>query len=915
MCGSQAEFYIRPLISCIDDIDYLVTRADYLVFSGEFSVLPSDFSDLAETIICFVSEPYHRYPGFVRLRKFGDMNYNWKLKKYVFNYIDYTANIISHATVDLDQIAETYSHQDTEIFEGCIPLNIVRGPAINRRIEGIYKFATDEVRCMWCHQWPKEAQSWLSRPRYNGWPTTDVISEVVQSGCHLVYTQHRSCRNDKLQWRFSFSIAELILLQSWTQTQQIIYHLLRFLAKRELIQKDCPKEDEVLCTYHLKTLMLWACEQKSPEWWNSSSVISICSELLKMLSKLFKRNYCPNYFIPEANLFHKHPILKIVEKFEKRLDEFCNSGVLCNWFVENYILSFIRKHVEPTSKWTTMTHYIYYMPHILETWEVSDLRSLDHYFKMTLMGCYGNSRPAIKQGLNSGLRNSFAAEHKSIGLKMDGNWKMRYLPTTQFLGMAYYGIMLHMLETVHGLDCEDFSWNSQLFLAFVAFVKENSMQSKIVRSQYHNFPNTFTAKSSHFQFLRAQSLMENLTGSNSHSEFYVLSFTAKQLFRKALKHQDSISNGIAHAALAYLASIHYATSEYQEATRLCSAIQLNQTSKDNREMLNAGCLFFIDDVARIVGLCALHKRITEDNLHHTNRRLYLDLRISPEVFAQYLLVLSAERTSRWFYHDLSDSSFSMDVYTKSLMKLKFSVSIVSDSHCNAARQIVYSRPNSLTDTEVSSVNPSIDKERVIDALMEYALENLASFYNFIRKDYGYDCNIGDCYRALYLCNCRQYDQVLYLCEQSLKDSDIPNDLKKYLFAKVLLLPPFDCFFERDVRSLLGFHTLFYGLSPLNDHLGKVKLSDESTLNRWFAREVRTYKHELMYSIISSYSIKCQYFLGRHFLAKYLKLRCCIDCNLPYSEALTEFVAHKTNFPFEHIIRRFFLRKLRILRNN
>src|SRR6218665_3369100 len=104
MCGSQAEFYIRPLISCIDDIDYLVTRADYLVFSGEFSVLPSDFSDLAETIIFFVIEPYHRYPGFVRLRKFGDMNYNWKLQKHVFNYIDYQANIISNARVDLDQI-------------------------------------------------------------------------------------------------------------------------------------------------------------------------------------------------------------------------------------------------------------------------------------------------------------------------------------------------------------------------------------------------------------------------------------------------------------------------------------------------------------------------------------------------------------------------------------------------------------------------------------------------------------------------------------------------------------------------------------------------------------------------------------------------------------------------------------------
>src|SRR6218665_3919722 len=120
------------------------------------------------------------------------------------------------------------------------------------------------------------------------------------------------------------------------------------------------------------------------------------------------------------------------------------------------------------------------------------------------------------------------------------------------------------------------------------------------------------------------------------------------------------------SSFAYMAAIHYATSEYQEARRLCLAILMDQISTEDKEKLNAGCLLFIDDVARIVGLCVLQKRITEDNLHHTNRRLYLDLRLSPEVFAQCLLVSSADRMSRQsdFYHDLSDSSFSMDVYMK-----------------------------------------------------------------------------------------------------------------------------------------------------------------------------------------------------------------------------------------------------------
>src|SRR6218665_211046 len=675
LCGSLAEFYIRPLNTCIDDADYLFTNSDKLVFGGEFPLLPSDLSGLTEAIECFMIEPYNSYPGFVRLRILGDMNYNWKLKKYVFNI---TANTNSHFGLNLDAIAEKYSPKTLE--RGCTIPSIVSGPAVTHQNElQSENFATiDFVACLWCHQWPKEAQGWLNRPRCHGWPPTDIISKVVQSGCHLVNIQHRSCRSDKLQWRFSFSFAELLLLQSWTQTQQLIYHLLRFFAKRELMQKDCPKDDEVLCTYHLKTLMLWACEEKSPDWWNSQSVFAICSELLKMLAEWLKRNFCPNHFIPEANLFHKHPISTIDEKIEKRLTEFCNSGVLCNWFVENYILYFIRRHLELTGTRKTMPHFCCYMPPLFETWRMFELNSLDYYFSTTLVFSCKGSRNVIKFGLNSLLGEDIKAVYKFRSDQLKINWRLRYPPTTQVVGLAYCGILVHILHTVYGLDYEEISWDSNLFLAFV---KAISMQSKIVRSQYHNFSNTYTTQSSHFQFQRAQCLMENITGSNSRSEFHLLSLIAKQLLRKALKHHDSTSNGIAHAALAYLAAIHYATSEYQEATRLCSAILMDQTSKEDREILNAGCLLFIDDVARIVGLCVLQIKITEDNLHYINRRLYLDLRLSPEVFAYYLLALSIERISTLsrrsdFNHDLPDSSFYMDVYTKGLMKVKCSFSMI-----------------------------------------------------------------------------------------------------------------------------------------------------------------------------------------------------------------------------------------------
>src|SRR6218665_3455294 len=87
LCGSHAEFYIRPLITCVDDIDELIAHSDELVFSGDFPVLPSDLSGLLDTIKFYKIEPYDRYPGFVRLRMWGEMTYNWKYrpKKYEVN--------------------------------------------------------------------------------------------------------------------------------------------------------------------------------------------------------------------------------------------------------------------------------------------------------------------------------------------------------------------------------------------------------------------------------------------------------------------------------------------------------------------------------------------------------------------------------------------------------------------------------------------------------------------------------------------------------------------------------------------------------------------------------------------------------------------------------------------------------------
>ena len=241
MSGSYAEFYIRPVITCIGDVDYIIHLAHQLV-DEDIPVLPSDIRGLPDTIECYKIEPYQNYPGFVRIRFDGEMIYNWNYNKYEFHSETGTNSYIK---MDLDGQAGRYSYLSLTVEHRSLP-NIVSGPAIKKHSadNAPWNLGIDFVKSLWCPQWPKEAKGWLIRPRKHGWPTTDTISEVVQDGCHFVYVQNRSCRDDEAQRRFSFSVAEVTLLQSWTQTQQIVYHLLRFFAKRELMHKDCPKENE-----------------------------------------------------------------------------------------------------------------------------------------------------------------------------------------------------------------------------------------------------------------------------------------------------------------------------------------------------------------------------------------------------------------------------------------------------------------------------------------------------------------------------------------------------------------------------------------------------------------------------------------------------------------------------------------------
>jgi len=167
------------------------------------------------------------------------------------------------------------------------------------------------VFCRRCLVWLPQAADWPTRHRNYGWPDSATVDRVVSNGCDVVPVAHRQCRQHewmrKHQCRLSFSRAEIVLINSWMPVQQIVYHILRIFSKASGLTDSADNSGAgTLSNYHIKTLMLWACELKSRKWWTDDlNLVRICVQLLHVLGGWLTDARCQHYFINNCNLIDK----------------------------------------------------------------------------------------------------------------------------------------------------------------------------------------------------------------------------------------------------------------------------------------------------------------------------------------------------------------------------------------------------------------------------------------------------------------------------------------------------------------------------------------------------------------------------------------------------------------------------------
>jgi len=316
--GSVAEFYIEPMLPCIGDIDIMFHRSGYLAIPRGHpspTQLPAEFGNYVHLSEIIDSQ----LPGYVYLQTRYLLTYCPEDEKY--NYMEH----------DRGQFYPNWNAFTDE--------KVIRhGPAVFQ--DFIEDLSFDAVPCVRCLVWLPQAADWPTRHSNHGWPDSATVDRVVNNGCDLVGVAHRQCRQHKswmsqFQHRLSFSRAEIVLINSWMPVQQIAYHMLRFFVKTERLTESVDNSNTAtLSNYHIKTLMLWACELKPRSWWTDNlNLVKITIKLLHTLSVWLTDRRCQHYFINDCNLIDNTlNVQMIVAELTST-----NETSLSSWFVKNSI--------------------------------------------------------------------------------------------------------------------------------------------------------------------------------------------------------------------------------------------------------------------------------------------------------------------------------------------------------------------------------------------------------------------------------------------------------------------------------------------------------------------------------------------------------------------------------------------------
>jgi tetratricopeptide (TPR) repeat protein len=158
----------------------------------------------------------------------------------------------------------------------------------------------DIAICFHSRQWISPAHKWVTRPNPS-WPSSELKSKIIDHGILFVPIGCKGSKNEDIEWRFSFSVGEKLLIYSFTHVQLICYALMKILLK-DVIETDDDCQG-LLCSYYIKNIIFWVSEELPLSIWRPGNLIYCFMRCFERLLYCVEYSMCPHYFIPEINMF------------------------------------------------------------------------------------------------------------------------------------------------------------------------------------------------------------------------------------------------------------------------------------------------------------------------------------------------------------------------------------------------------------------------------------------------------------------------------------------------------------------------------------------------------------------------------------------------------------------------------------
>lgn len=196
--------------------------------------------------------------------------------------------------------------------------DLLKKQAVNMKVnpdvkEELNTISFDNVSCFYCSFWPEIASEWKTRERQ--WPSDETNQKIFQAGCFIVAKQSQEGVDHSLEWRWSFSSAEISLAGVRSPMMKYCY----FVFKSMFYRYFKGAEHQIsLPSYVAKTCMLYLSEQHQESWWElqtsssgadqqNQNILRCVIELFRFLEKCLKEQFLPHFFIAKLNLLADVP--------------------------------------------------------------------------------------------------------------------------------------------------------------------------------------------------------------------------------------------------------------------------------------------------------------------------------------------------------------------------------------------------------------------------------------------------------------------------------------------------------------------------------------------------------------------------------------------------------------------------------